>query len=142
MPKSDVFIIITHQPSTTTNNQNLCHISIRRPIGHVHIPQGPTHTLGQILASLGIPHSQLGPDPSSAHPLSAPGLVTHFPGPGSSWPELVLTWAGWAEARPSLPGPAVALSVLFITRTKREGLKSARSEPLPHIRFQVCDQEY
>lgn len=102
-----------------------------------------THaTPGQILASLGIPHSQLGPDPSSAHPLSAPGLVTHFPGPGSSWPVLGLTWAGWAEARPSLPGPAVALSVLFITRTKREGLKSARSEPLPHIRFQVCDQEY
>ena len=73
--------------------------------------------------------------------------------PGSSWPtftQLALTqhsapsiqgldcWPSLAHSVWFLPCPA-QLSVLFITRTKREGLKAARSKSRYFIWFQDCD---
>lgn len=55
-----------------------------------------------------------------------------FPGP--AWGHLVPAWPGPAWLRQGHHrGPALALSVLFITRTKREGLKTLLARNLCHI---------
>lgn len=146
MPKSDVFIISL----PLTHNQKLCHISIRRTIGHITPPT--RYTPGQIrpsaarVSGLGIPSSAQALPTRSPWRCNDPLSRLSLRSPRASPGQALVTQAGAAraEARPPspIPGPGSALSVLFITRTKREGLKTARSEPLPHIRFQVCDQEY
>ena len=158
MPKSDVFIISFYHPSHIIKS---CAISLSGEPLAILRPPHATHpgrsgpALGSGLGSrdLGIP---LCLGPSSAHPLPVAVQWPTFPPPepevtlaqarpGQWWPRLARRGLRQGHHHPSPdpgPGTGSALSVLFITRTKREGLKTARSEPLPHIRFQVCDQEY
>ena len=75
----------------------------------------------------------LSPDPSAAHWSPVAVQWPTFPGP--AWGHPVPAWPGpaWLRQGHLHHGPALALSVLFITRTKREGLKTLLARNLCHI---------